>query len=113
MLVCIRMFIFCYSDKRLMNIASVDKQPEHLRGRVSKWIREHVISYTFARDEFMPNPGIPSPRLCGRSSAATMMVLILCFQDFVFPKDQRAEDPEEHPNEGAAGRGQEEKAAQT
>jgi hypothetical protein len=46
----------------------VDKQPENAKGRVRKWMKEHCISFTFARDEFLPNP------------------------DFVFPKPQNKPD---------------------
>lgn len=34
----------------------VDKQPEAARPRVIRWLREHCISFTFVKDEFLPNP---------------------------------------------------------
>lgn len=34
----------------------IEKQPKDLRSSVQRWIREHCISFTFVRDEFLPNP---------------------------------------------------------
>lgn len=49
----------------------IDKQPESCRGRVARWMRDHVISYTFARDEFMPNPDFVYPSDDGNNNNNT------------------------------------------
>ncbi|EER16065.1 hypothetical protein Pmar_PMAR003528 [Perkinsus marinus ATCC 50983] len=42
----------------------VKKQPSWRKGESIQWLRTHVVSYTFVRDEFMPNPDftMPEPR---------------------------------------------------
>ncbi len=40
----------------------VDKQPEAQRGRIRHWIRDHCISFTFVRNEFLPNPDFVFPQ---------------------------------------------------
>jgi hypothetical protein len=34
----------------------IDKLPESAKGGMRKWLREHVISFTFVRNDFVPNP---------------------------------------------------------
>ncbi|PRP81252.1 hypothetical protein PROFUN_02086 [Planoprotostelium fungivorum] len=41
----------------------VDKtdRTEKQKSRIKKWLREHLISFTFVRDEFLPNPNFKFP----------------------------------------------------
>lgn len=39
----------------------VKKQPSWKKGESIQWLRTHVVSYTFVRDEFMPNPDFTMP----------------------------------------------------
>lgn len=34
----------------------IARQPEDQRAGVTRWLREHCISFTFAKNEFLPNP---------------------------------------------------------
>ena len=34
----------------------VDKQPEKARGKTIRWLRDHCVSFTFVKDNFLPNP---------------------------------------------------------
>lgn len=43
----------------------VKKQPSWKKSESILWLRTHVISYTFVKDEFMPNPdfSMPEPKV--------------------------------------------------
>eukprot|EP01103_Thecamoeba_quadrilineata_P003891 TRINITY_DN13628_c0_g1_i1.p1 TRINITY_DN13628_c0_g1~~TRINITY_DN13628_c0_g1_i1.p1 ORF type:complete len:476 (+),score=57.93 TRINITY_DN13628_c0_g1_i1:3-1430(+) len=40
----------------------IEKQSEKDKARIRKWLRKHMISFTFVRDEFLPNPDFQLPR---------------------------------------------------
>lgn len=43
-------------------LQDIDKQPtEKEKAQVRRFIRDHSISFTFVRDEFMPNPDFKFP----------------------------------------------------
>mmetsp|Transcript_9317 Transcript_9317/g.15867 ORF Transcript_9317/g.15867 Transcript_9317/m.15867 type:complete len:254 (-) Transcript_9317:30-791(-) len=43
----------------------IEKTPDNMKRKERNWIRNHCISFTFVKDQFLPNPDFKFPKICG------------------------------------------------